>query len=233
MRGDGQNRASQSPRGVVGPARIVSLASPGYQAALERLGISDERAQRWLDSAAVAVSTIVESGRDIDYEMIDSLASGLDEWDGLDERQRDARRNAVGRAIEATKANPGARAADVVAIAEGRVLLIRRLHPPFAGSWALPGGHVDDGEEFADAARRELEEETGITVDDITEIGTYDAPGRDPRREMTSGAYLTRLERAEGATAADDADEAEWHPLDDLPELAFDHDEIIADATRG
>ncbi|HJZ55824.1 MAG TPA: NUDIX hydrolase [Gemmataceae bacterium] len=112
-----------------------------------------------------------------------------------------------------------------------RVLLIRRKHEPFAGSWALPGGFVDDGERLADAARRELREETGLATGDLEQLYTAGDPGRDPRGWTVSVVYLARV-RAEELTpvAADDADAVGWFPLDELPALAFDHAMILARA---
>lgn len=125
-------------------------------------------------------------------------------------------------------------AADVVLIADGHVLLIERDWPPFEGRWALPGGHIDPGETALDAAARELEEETGITVpaEALRHIGRWDAPGRDPRGTYTTDAYLAVLPELVEPTAGDDAKAARWWPLTALPELAFDHAKIVAAAVR-
>lgn len=131
-------------------------------------------------------------------------------------------------------------AADVVALAERNgqifVLLIKRGWPPHEGLWALPGGHVDPGEHDIDTAARELREETGldVTTADLTEVGTYRAPGRDPRGRYVSFAWLAVLDRPTTPTAGDDASDAHWWPVDQLlrePErLAFDHAQILRDA---
>jgi 8-oxo-dGTP diphosphatase len=123
--------------------------------------------------------------------------------------------------------------ADVVLLAAGRVLLIERGWDPFAGCWALPGGHVDRGETSLVAACRELEEETGITVpaDDLRQVGAFDAPGRDPRGRYVSVAYTATLSTPVTPTAGDDATAARWWPLNALPDLAFDHADILAAAT--
>lgn len=109
-----------------------------------------------------------------------------------------------------------------------RVLLIRRKHDPFAGRWALPGGFVDEGETLPAAARRELREETQVTAADIEQLHTFGDPGRDPRGWTISVAYLTRVDAEQvEPRAEDDAAEVGWHPLDDLPPLAFDHAQIL------
>jgi 8-oxo-dGTP diphosphatase len=110
------------------------------------------------------------------------------------------------------------------------VLLIQRAHDPFAGAWALPGGFVDAGERVYDAAVRELAEETGIVAGPLTLLGVYDTPGRDPRGWTVSVTYLERLDAEVPAQGGDDASLAEWFALDALPELAFDHATIVADA---
>lgn len=127
--------------------------------------------------------------------------------------------------------------ADVIALARdaggSRVLLIRRGNEPFAGRWALPGGFVDEGERPEDAARRELAEETGLRFEGPLElVGVYGDPGRDPRGWTVSAAYRVVLDAPHDVAGGDDAAEARWFPLDALPPLAFDHDDIVADAIR-
>ncbi|OXM70736.1 MULTISPECIES: NUDIX domain-containing protein [Amycolatopsis] len=116
-----------------------------------------------------------------------------------------------------------------------RVLLIRRGWDPFAGCWALPGGHVDAGEDTEDAARRELAEETGLHIQALTPVGVYAAPGRDPRGRYVTFAYTATLTGPlPTPSAGDDATEARWWPVTELeaaPELlAFDHQRLITDA---
>ncbi|WEH43969.1 NUDIX hydrolase [Streptomyces sp. AM 2-1-1] len=124
--------------------------------------------------------------------------------------------------------------ADVVLLAAGHVLLIQRRWNPYAGSWALPGGHVDVGEASLQAAVRELKEETGITVpaDAFVQVGVFDAPGRDPRGRYVTVAYTATLPELTAPTALDDAADARWWPLNALPPLAFDHATILAAMTR-
>jgi 8-oxo-dGTP diphosphatase len=123
---------------------------------------------------------------------------------------------------------------DVVALAGAaggpRALLVQRGHPPFAGSWALPGGFVEKGERVQEAARRELCEETGLRLSDLELLGVYDTPGRDPRGQTVSIVYIARLEDEQPVLGGDDASDARWFPIHSLPDLAFDHDLILADA---
>jgi 8-oxo-dGTP diphosphatase len=114
---------------------------------------------------------------------------------------------------------------------QGHVLLIRRGNEPFKGSYALPGGFVDVGEQVEDSCRRELSEETGLHVGELRLIGVYSDPSRDPRVHTSSVAYLARVGRAEVA-AGDDAAAAEWVADWRREKLAFDHAQIIADAEK-
>jgi 8-oxo-dGTP diphosphatase len=122
---------------------------------------------------------------------------------------------------------------DVAAIAgdaAAAILLVRRGNEPFAGSWALPGGFVEAGERVAAAAARELAEETGVHADGLQLLGVYDTPGRDPRGPTVSIVYVWLTAREAPARGDDDASDARWHPLGDLPPLAFDHAAVVADA---
>lgn len=110
------------------------------------------------------------------------------------------------------------------------VLLVQRGCPPFAGRWALPGGFVEEGEGAAIAATRELEEETGLRVGSLELLGVYDTPGRDPRGWTVSIVYTAKLPAEAAVGGADDAADARWFPVEELPELAFDHALIVADA---
>jgi len=115
-------------------------------------------------------------------------------------------------------------------ILDGRLqlLLIRRGAEPCKGQWALPGGFLNIDEDLEDCALRELEEETGISGVYVEQLRTYGRPGRDPRERVISVAYYA-LAPSEHLTprAASDAAEASWFPVARLPQLAFDHDEII------
>ena len=107
------------------------------------------------------------------------------------------------------------------------LFLFKRLNEPFKDCWALPGGFVDENEDLEQAARRELFEETNIETDEMTQIGTFGKPYRDPRGHMISVAYQTNLNENQKVKAKDDAKEVKWFSIKDLPELAFDHLEII------
>jgi 8-oxo-dGTP diphosphatase len=111
-----------------------------------------------------------------------------------------------------------------------RVLLIQRDNPPFRGSWALPGGFVEEGEQVIEAAPRELAEETGLRVGELRLLGVYDTPGRDPRGWTVSVVYLARVSSETTVAGGDDAGDACWFAAEELPELAFDHALILVDA---
>ncbi|MFF5617725.1 NUDIX domain-containing protein [[Kitasatospora] papulosa] len=121
----------------------------------------------------------------------------------------------------------------VVTTTDGYLLLIERGWDPHAGQWALPGGHVDPGETSRAAAARELAEEAGVYAapEELTQVGTWDAPGRDPRGRYVTVAYQLTVISGTPAEAGDDAVNVRWWPLTDLPPLAFDHADIIATVT--
>lgn len=115
--------------------------------------------------------------------------------------------------------------------AELKVLLIQRNAAPFVGHWALPGGFVIMDESLEDAARRELKEETGVENVFMEQLYTYGAPDRDPRGRVISVAYYALVNMAEHTlSASTDAQDARWFAVDELPTLAFDHQQIFETA---
>ncbi|MCM8542842.1 MAG: NUDIX hydrolase [Lentisphaeraceae bacterium] len=114
-----------------------------------------------------------------------------------------------------------------------KVLLIERGIEPFAGKWALPGGFVSPEESLEDAAIRELREETGVENVFLEQLYTVGDVKRDPRERVVTVAYYALVNLQEHAVeAATDANNAAWFELEDLPELAFDHNMILEMALK-
>jgi 8-oxo-dGTP diphosphatase len=108
------------------------------------------------------------------------------------------------------------------------VLLIKRGVNPFKNSWALPGGLVLEHESLEQAVQRELEEETGVTIDYLEQLYTFGKPNRDPRNRVVSVTYFGLVSPKHFTIQADtDAMEVAWFSIPDLPALAFDHDKIL------
>ena len=108
------------------------------------------------------------------------------------------------------------------------ILLIQRKYNPFKGQWAIPGGFVLENESLEDAVARELKEETGISINYLEQLYTFGNVDRDPRGRVVSVAYFGLI-HPEGHTleATTDAEKAQWFDMDTLPELSFDHQQII------
>jgi len=107
------------------------------------------------------------------------------------------------------------------------VLLIERGREPFKGKWALPGGFIEMDEELETACQRELEEETGIRVEELKQFRAYGGVNRDPRHRTISVLFYAFTDDELLACAGYDAAKAQWFPLNQLPELAFDHLQIL------
>lgn len=118
---------------------------------------------------------------------------------------------------------------DVVIHEPGRgVVIIKRRNEPHG--FALPGGFIDEGETAESAAVREMREETGLEVELTALLGVYSQPDRDPRQHTLSVVFVGRARNPETMCAGDDADDAAFYDLDNLPEpMAFDHSKILAD----
>ena len=127
----------------------------------------------------------------------------------------------------------------VLTMAKGRlhVLLVQRGVDPFAGNWAIPGGFKRPSETLDEAARRELDEETGVDgAAVLRQLGAYGDPGRDPRMNVVTVAYLAVIRDVGTPAASTDAAAAALWPVEDVlngkVELAFDHEEILGDAVE-
>ncbi len=109
-----------------------------------------------------------------------------------------------------------------------KVLLIKRGVEPFKNSWALPGGLVMEDESLEDAVKRELKEETGVKIDYLEQLYSFGKPGRDPRNRVVSVTHFGLVRPNNFTIQADtDADDVQWFSINDLPELAFDHQDIF------
>ncbi len=115
-----------------------------------------------------------------------------------------------------------------------KVLLIRRKNSPFKDYWALPGGFLDMCETLEESARRELHEETRISDVQLTQIGAFGNPDRDPRGRVVTIAFVGIVSsEQQKAVAGSDAVAVAWFSISDLPQLAFDHEQIIQDTLAG
>lgn len=114
-----------------------------------------------------------------------------------------------------------------------KIMLIQRGIEPFKGEWALPGGFVHLDESLEAAALRELKEETGVAEIFLEQLYTFGTPDRDPRDRVITVAYYALINLADHPIHAQtDAKEVAWFSVNDLPKLAFDHEQIIATASQ-
>ena len=114
-----------------------------------------------------------------------------------------------------------------------QILLIKRRHNPYKDCWALPGGFIEMDEELEDAAARELKEEAGISGIKLEQLKTFGTVGRDPRGRQISVVFFGISKGKETIKAGDDAAEAKWFSVKELPrKIGFDHREIIQEAQR-
>lgn len=119
---------------------------------------------------------------------------------------------------------------DVTVVEGDKILLVKRGQPPHQGEWALPGGFVEYGETLEAAAKREVQEETGIVIDLGAILGAYSDPERDPRGHTVSVVFVGKMVGGQ-LQGGDDAADARWWDINDLREeqLAFDHEMIVQD----
>ncbi|MCF4101685.1 NUDIX hydrolase [Gillisia sp. M10.2A] len=113
-----------------------------------------------------------------------------------------------------------------------KVLLIQRKNDPYKYQWALPGGFLEEDEELETGAKRELKEETGLKLESLKQLHAFGRIGRDPRGRTISIAFVGSVEKEFEVVGSDDAREAKWFSIKKLPELAFDHLQIISEATE-
>lgn len=123
---------------------------------------------------------------------------------------------------------------DVIIEQNSRILMIRRKNDPYKGCLALPGGFVDEGERIEDAARREANEETSLSIHLVDILGVYSDPKRDPRGHLISTVFVGIVPNdnlSVEASAQDDASEVEWINLEAIKKnnIAFDHKKILFD----
>lgn len=121
-------------------------------------------------------------------------------------------------------------ACDMVLIEKEKILLVKRGREPFKGQWALPGGRIDENETAEECLKREMKEETGLEVEPIRLVGIYSDPERDPRG-IIAATYLVKRLGGE-LRAGDDAEEAKWFEMGNLPPLATDHGKMVEDALK-
>jgi 8-oxo-dGTP diphosphatase len=111
------------------------------------------------------------------------------------------------------------------------LLLVERAREPFKGRWALPGGFVRMHEDLPSAAARELQEETGVAGAYLEQVGAFGSPERDPRERVVSIAFFAIIASdTVHLQSGSDAAAARWWPVNELPQLAFDHQEILEHA---
>jgi 8-oxo-dGTP diphosphatase len=121
--------------------------------------------------------------------------------------------------------------ADGAVLKDKKILLVKRKNNPYKGKWGLPGGFVEYGERVESTVVREVNEETGLKTKVIDVIGVYSDPNRDPRGHTITVAYFLEIMGGK-LKSGDDASDAKFFDLNSLPDLAFDHINIIKEFMR-
>lgn len=121
-------------------------------------------------------------------------------------------------------------ATDAVVVIDGGLLLLKRDHEPYEGTWVLPGGLVEPGETAREACVRETAEEVGLDVRVVGEVGLYDEPGRDPRDNVSMAFRCVPTDPSADPKPREEAKTVATFPPYDLPEMGFDHERIVRDA---
>jgi 8-oxo-dGTP diphosphatase len=117
---------------------------------------------------------------------------------------------------------------DAILEREDKVLFVKRKKDPFKGKWSFPGGKVDLGETLEAAVKRELLEEMSLAIIPTDILGAYSDPKRDPRGHRITVTFIAKVSGGE-AKGSDDAESAQWFPINDNQDLAFDHNKILND----
>jgi len=122
-------------------------------------------------------------------------------------------------------------AADAIIIMDSKLVLIKRRFEPFKGSWALPGGIVKMEETLEEAVVREVKEETGIDCEAERLVGVFSSLQRDPRARSVAACYKCKAKNRP-VDSSEEVEEVRLFPLDKLPRLAFDHEDMVSTFLR-
>jgi 8-oxo-dGTP diphosphatase len=195
--------------------------------AAKEMGMSYRHAwdvlQRISENAGGDVIASTRGGRD----------GGLTELTELGERiltEYESKAGALASQLENEWRKPSV-TADGIVVKGNKLLLIKRGRDPYKGAYALPGGFLEYGERAEDCIVREVREETGLATEVVDLVGLYSDPDRDPRGHFVTAVYHLRAVGGR-LRAGDDAESAEWVPMDRLPRFAFDHDKVVKDFLR-
>jgi 8-oxo-dGTP diphosphatase len=195
--------------------------------AAKEMGMSYRHAwdvlQRISENAGGDVIASTRGGRD----------GGLTELTELGERiltEYESKAGALASQLENEWRKPSV-TADGIVVKGNKLLLIKRGRDPYKGAYALPGGFLEYGERAEDCIVREVREETGLATEVVDLVGLYSDPDRDPRGHFVTAVYHLRAVGGR-LRAGDDAESAEWVPMDRLPRFAFDHEKVVKDFLR-